>query len=276
MNDLVKQDINFLENPLWMQNIEQNEKGFSCKDKEGYLYKSAGKAPTRVDAIFLYYLLQRAQQNNWSPYLELSRYQIIKACGFTDSQKSYTRLMDSMERWWSVGVGFKGTFYNNKKYETLLFNIIDDVELEEGKGAKLKIKFSEKWLCKIRESSYYKLIDFEQMKSLKTPLASRLYEILSKTFKGRNVWKIDAHKLANKIPMNEKYLSHIIAQLKPAINRISRNTELTVTMDIRKTGTGKAVFTFRKITPEDIAKQQARKKLNELRKTLNKPKASSS
>ena len=257
MNNLIKQDIGFLEHPLWMQNLEQDEKGFTWKDMDGYIYKSAGKAPTQTDGIFLYYLLQRSQKDGWNNKLELSRYEILKGCGFTDAKKNYNRLMESMERWWMLGIGFNGTFYNGEKYETLLFNIIDDVELPAKKGSKLKITFSEKWLYKIKESKYYKLIDFEELKVLKTPLATRLYEILSKTFKGRNEWAIDAHKLANKIPMNEKYLTHIIAKIQPAVKRITQKTNLHIELEVRKKERGKAVLVFRRTNEQaEITKTQ--------------------
>ena len=121
--------------------------------------------------------------------------------------------------------------------------------MKEDGNSRLEIKLSNDWLYKIKESQYYKLIDFREMKALKTPLATRLYEILGKTFKGRNEWSIDAHKLANKIPMQEQYLTHIVAKITPAINRINNKTSLKIDLEIRKKERGKAVLVFRKENP---------------------------
>jgi len=259
MGILIKQDLNFLENPLWLQNLEQNSRGLVWKDKDGYIYKTMGKAPTKTDAIFLYYLLQCSQKNNWNNKLELTYYEIIKGSDIQPNSWWYNRLQDSLERWAWLKIGFKGSFYKNKKRYSTIFGVIDSFELPKYKGEKLKITLSEKWLYEIKISEYYKLIDFEEMKSLKTPLATRLYEILSKTFKGRNEWSIDAHKLANKIPMQEQYLSDIVAKVNPAINRINKKTTLNIGLEIRKKERGKAVLVFRLINKQIETKLEKKK-----------------
>jgi hypothetical protein len=271
MSILVKQDLNFLENPLWLQNPEQNKKGLVWRDKDGYIYKTVGKAPTKTDAIFLYYLLQCSQQNDWNNKLELSYYEIIKGSDLQPNSWWYNRLQDSLERWTWLKIGFKNGFYSNKKRYSTIFGVIDDFELPKIKGEKLKIRLSSKWLYQIKESEFYKLIDFEEMKKLKTPLATRLYEILGKTFKGRNEWSIDAHKLANKIPMQEQYLTHIIAKIKPAINRINKKTTLNIDLEIRKKERGKAVLVFRKTNPSiQYSPKKQEKEPKKLKKEVKK------
>ena len=260
MDDLIKQDIDFLESPLWMQNFEQNELGLTWKDKQGYIYKTTYKAPVRTDMIVLYYLLLKVQENNWNRKLELSKYEILNYCGLGLGKRSYERLEDTLMRWTFLRIGFKNILYGGEN-KSGVYGVIHEYEWPEDGKSKVKIELSEKFLERIKDSEFYKLINFNEIKALKTPLATRLYEILGKTFKGRNEWSIDAHKLANKIPMQEKYLTHIIAKIKPAINRINKKTTLNLNLEIRKKEKGTAVLVFRLINKQ-IATKPEKKKLD--------------
>ena len=68
---ILKQDINFLEYPLWVQDYKEGE-GYIWKDIDGYVYQTAYKPPTKVDALFLYYLLYVSQQQGWQEEIKLS------------------------------------------------------------------------------------------------------------------------------------------------------------------------------------------------------------
>jgi len=50
---MIKQDINFLEFPLWMQD-DRGKQGLVWEDRSGFLYETASKAPIKSDIIFLY------------------------------------------------------------------------------------------------------------------------------------------------------------------------------------------------------------------------------
>ncbi|CAN2040473.1 conserved hypothetical protein [Candidatus Magnetomoraceae bacterium gMMP-15] len=249
--DMVKQDINFLEHPLWFQNsrIAEQEDGHVWKDLEGYVYRTAYKLTTKTDNIILLYLLLQSQQNKWSEQLTLSRLKVLESCLMGRGKRSYLRLEDSLKRWKMVSVEFKGKFYNGTTYQTFNFGIIDAWGIETD-TKKLWIRFSPEWLMKLKYSSFFKMINFNSIKNLRTSLSIRLYEILIKTFQGRNVWKIDALKLANKIPMNIKYASHVVAKIKPAVNRISKYTELKVSVEIKKPKRGKIIFVFRNLAED--------------------------
>ncbi|CAN2044575.1 conserved hypothetical protein [Candidatus Magnetomoraceae bacterium gMMP-13] len=270
MTELIKQDINFLECPLWFQDVRtaiKNDTGYVWKDKDGYVYRTGYKPTTKGDNIFLLFLLLKSQHDNWKSDLYLTRYEIVKGCGLNIDQRNYKRLEDSLERWENVRVKFKGTFYDGNTYQTLNFGIIDTWAIDKH-SKKLWIRFSPEWLMRIKLSDFFKLIDFNKIKSLRSPLATRLYEILIKTFQGRNLWKIDALKLAAKIPMNLKYASHVAAKIKPAINRISKYTELKLSVEIQKPKRGKIIFVFRKRLVED---QQEIQSLETTLKTLPAP-----
>ncbi|EKE13306.1 MAG: hypothetical protein ACD_13C00042G0005 [uncultured bacterium] len=255
--DLVKQDINFLENPLWFQDeklANRTEDGFVWKDKEGFIYRAGYKPPVKTDMIFLLYLLIQSQKQKWAETLTLSRYQVMNDCGLGTNDWWYDRLEDSLKRWKMVGIEFHGMFYDKKEYLTKMFGIIDEWEVDK-ETKLLTVKLSSSYLLKIRESAFFRYIDFEQIKASRSPLATRLYEILMKSFKKSDTWKIDAVLLARKIPMKEKYPAHIVVKIKPAINRISTNTDLKVKFEIDKQKRGKVILVFTKLPTEKKTKK---------------------
>ena len=247
--DFIKQDINFLENPIWFQDellANKNENGYVWKDvSKGYIYRAGYKPTVKQDNIFLTYLLLKSQQNGWVDKLETTRFEILRGCNLTPSKDKYKRLEDSLKRWEHVKIEFKGTFYDAKAYETLHFGIIDSWGIDEN-NKKLYIRFSPEWLLCIKSSNFFKMIEFNTLKILKTPLVIRLYEILVKSFQGRSEWQINALKLAQKIPLNRKYASEIRIKVEPAIQRINVQTSLKVTMETVKKERGNLLFIFRK------------------------------
>lgn len=246
MKTKIKQDINFLEYPLWMQD-KQSEKGIIWSDREGFTYKTGWKAPVKLDLIFLYYLLIESQQRGWTQEIELSQYECLKGCGIQPGKHWRTRLQDGLERWMHVVITFEGVFYNGNEHINGIqqFHILEHWEYL-GKTKKLKIRFTSKWIEQIQRSTYFKVIDFEQIKALRSPLATRLYEILSKSFQNRRNWSCCAHKLAQKIPMKEQYPAHIVPKVKTAINQINEKTNLSIKVTIRRPERGKAIFDFEK------------------------------
>mgnify|MGYP001767355289 CR=1 FL=1 len=240
MNNQIKQDINFLEHPLWLQSESSK-----MTDIEGYTYEAAGGVPSKVDVIFLYYFLLKAQEQNWPQTLILSRYEILKACDITPSKKKYDRIEESLYKWRRVHVSFAGTFYTGKVYSFMEFGIVDYYGFSET-DKKIEVRLSPEWLTKIRESEFFKYISFSHMKHLRSPLALRLYEILGKTFYKRNTWEIDILKLAAKIPMAEKYIAHIIPKIEAATKRIRDKTDLDITVKVVKQDRGQGKFIFTK------------------------------
>lgn len=246
----IKHDINMLEYPLWMQDEKlvsklEDDIGFVWKDREGYEYRCGYKPPTKLDAIFLFYLLYRSQKSGWEEEIELSRYEILKNCGFKSIRPAdYKRLEDSLDRWKMVGVRYKGTFYDGKKYITLSFGIIDTWKIEE-RNKKVYVRFNKEWLTRIKNSTYFKYIDFEKIKALRSPLAIRLYEILVKSFQNRDEWRIEAMKLAEKIPLKVRYPSHVVSKVRSAVNRINACTDLNIYFEAEKFKP-KVILIFRK------------------------------
>ena len=132
--ELIKQDINFLEFPLWLQDSQmahQIEEGYIWQDREGFVYRTGYKPPVKIDLIFLLYLLLKSQQTEWKEELDLTRFEILAACSVGTSKNWYARLEESLKRWTSVVVEFEGTFYDGTSYQIMQFHIVDDWELEK-------------------------------------------------------------------------------------------------------------------------------------------------
>jgi len=256
MKELIKQDINFCEYPVWFQDSNEQATGLVWTNRKGYTYRVGYKMPTKTDVIFLYYLMLRSQQSGWKENITLTQREILKGCGLTPGKKPADRLKDSLERWKMVGIKFAGTFYDGKEYQTLSFGVIDEWNLEKG-TRHLNVRFAPKWLALIKNSNYFRYIDFRQMKSLGSPLATRLYEILIKSFQGRNKWSIDALKLAAKIPMKEEYVADILPKIIKVVDIINAKTDLNITIIVKRPQRGQAVITFRKHKTKSEKSHQA-------------------
>ena len=264
-DEMVKQDINFLEYPIWHID-RKNQKGLIFQDIEGYIYRAGYKVPTYLDIIFLYYLMYISQTQGWKKEIEITRSSVLRECGITICSFYTKRLEDSLERWSNISIKFEGTFYDNKEYLSLIFHVIDAWKIEK-KNKKIKIRFNDEWLLKVKESNYFKMLNLHELIKLRNPVASRLYEILIKTFQDRNIWEIDAHKLAKKLTLNKKYLSHIKQKIKSAVNKINSKTELKIDFEVRDKERGKAIFIFKN-------NKEKMKQLSKNKKTSKKQKIS--
>jgi len=251
--EMVKHNINFLEYPLWFQDkviAEESENGFIWEDRAGYVYRSGYKIPTKTDAIFLLYFLLQSQKNNYCSDFMVSRYKVLKDCELSIDSKWYSRLQESLNRWLRVDVAFKGKFYDDKEYQHIAFHILDSWSIDN-KTKQLKVSFSPNFLKMMMGKGFFKYVNFYEFKALHSPLATRLYEIICKSFEGRNTWAIDAVKLAEKIPMNERFPADIVPKIQAAVNRINKHTASNYKLEIRRPKRGKAVFVFHKLTDND-------------------------
>ena len=263
IKDMIRQNINFLEYPLWFQDeitASNNEQGMIWKDREGYIYRAGYKIPVKTDVIFLLYLLLQSQKDDYKHEIQLSRYKIIQGCGLQRNSKWYARLEDSLERWKMVGIKFSGTFYDGDNYQTINFGIIDSWSIHE-KTKKLKVTFSPSFIKMMRGKGFFKYINFTEFKKLRSPLATRLYEILCKSFHGRNTWEINAIKIAEKIPMKERYPAHIVPKIKTAVKRINRCTNAQFVLETRRIKPGQTILCFKKeaVPKSSLFEQEAPK-----------------
>jgi hypothetical protein len=244
----VKQNINFLEYPLWFQDeiaAANAEQGMIWKDREGFIYRAGYKPPVKTDAIILLYLLMQSQKHNYNQELTLTRYQILNDCGLDVCAKSYNRLEDGLKRWKMVSIEFAGTFYDGESYSAINFGIIDSWSIHE-QTKELKVIFSPSFIKMMLGKGFFNYINFAEFKKLRSPLATRLYEILSKSFHGREIWEINAIKMAEKIPMKERYPAHIVPKIKTAINRINKCSDTKFLLETRNIDRGQTILCFKK------------------------------
>lgn len=239
----VKQDLNFLEFPLWRPIIKDHQKVVVWTDIEGYEFTCVG-TPNKTDIIVLYYILLLSQQQNWNTKIVTSKYKVLQNCGIYSNKVSYDRLEKTLNKWTNTTIQFNGVFYNKKNYETITFSIINEW-FKLKKDNKIHIHLNEFWLQKIRNSNFFKYISFSTMVKFKSPVSLRLYEILCKSFYKRDTWEIDIHKLGEKIPLKEKFTSKIIEKIKPSVNQINKISELNIKLDIIKQDRNKGKFIFK-------------------------------
>ena len=256
----LKDDINFLECPNWLVNEKDACKTYTIeKDNGKYVISTTediDRLPDKTDKIMLYYLMSYLMENNFKDRLvEISRYRIAKdALG----SFKYERIMLGLRRWHNISIKFHGIFYDGDGYSTRYFHIIDNVILKDNK---LKIFFNIDFLEQIKASQYFKLINFNEYKRLKKPTSARLYEILVKTFKDRQIWHISIIKLAEKLTLEKRknidnyYPSDVIVKLIPAVNEINRQTELNVKLDYNKQT---QICTFTKVKRTQLAEPEAK------------------
>jgi hypothetical protein len=247
--NLIKHSVNLLEYPLWFQNecLAENSRGVTWSDREGYIYRAGYKVPVKTDGIFLLYLLLQSQRSDYAPEMVLTRYQVLKDCSLVPSQVWYDRLEDSLKRWKMVGIQFEGSFYDGKNYSSINFGVIDSWKIDKT-TKNLHIRFSQEFLTMMMGKGFFKYINFAEFKKLRSPLATRLYEILCKSFHGRDTWEINAIKMAEKIPMKERFPAHIIPKIKTAINRINRCTDTQYVLETRQIKAGQTILCFKKQT----------------------------
>jgi hypothetical protein len=118
----------------------------------------------------------------------------------------------------------------------MIFHILDSAKIRE-EDKMIELEFNSDFLLKIKESQFFKYINFDYYKALKRPISQRLFEILCKTFKGRESWEIDLVKLGTKLTLFKRkvstrqgekevmYHSDVLVALKPAINEINKVAE---------------------------------------------------
>ena len=95
---LVKQDINCLEYPLWFQDnrsAEHHETGYTWNNAKGFVVSTNFKPPVKTDIIFLFYLLNKSQEEGWKDEIRVTRYQVIKECGLAIGALWYKRLEET-------------------------------------------------------------------------------------------------------------------------------------------------------------------------------------
>ncbi|MFW5916396.1 MAG: replication initiation protein [Bacteroidota bacterium] len=242
----IKQNINFLEKPLWFPAERNKQIVYEMTDELGYTYESSMGVPSKVDMLILYYCLLESQKKGFTTEIDVSFYQVLKGCGIKANNEKKSRMIESLSRWKRVTITFHGNFYDGKKYHTVIFGILETAKVSQDKK-RVNIRFNKDWLATIKDSNFFKFISFSDMKHLRSPVAIRLYEILGKSFYKREKWTISAQKLATKIPLSEQYYSLIERKIRSSVNIINEKTDLNLIFKSEKKSKNDGLFTFQKV-----------------------------
>lgn len=189
----------------------------------------------RIIEMFIYRSLNKNKGKIINPLDIGSRYKLCGILGIEKRGENYNLIKNAIERLSLTGFITKNMFYSkgeNKHLREASFHLFDRVwkgkELRNGKIADSNYIYISPIYKMSIENHYIKLLDFTYIKSLKSGIATRLYEILGLNFFGIRNKKIDFikysyKKLCDLLPLKEqKYLSKIKQQLIPALKELKR------------------------------------------------------
>jgi hypothetical protein len=145
--------------------------------------------PTSADSDILIVLMYLTHQRNGftDRTLRFSRYELVKILGIPDSGASYKRIDESLQRWVSVTLHYKRSWWSRKdlNWQNKSFHILESVDLVGRSSKSGDIQSSITWNSVIMESvqsSYVKRLDLETYFSLNLPSARQAYRFLDKRF----------------------------------------------------------------------------------------------
>lgn len=230
--NVFKQDLNFLNFPLWFQ-VSHTAEAMTWDEQTGYHYTAAYRAPDQLDMLFLAYLLMASQQANYIQKQDFSRYEVLKNCGCPINPQYLKRLEDSLRRWSEVTLKFEHSFISGGEAQSRQFQILDSWKLRE-KDRRLEVVLNGTFLKHIQESVYFKYIHFHYYRLLKRPVSRRLFEILAVMFKQSQQWKTPLVALGHQLTLYTRkrqkkngeiehviYPSDVLTAVKAAVDEIN-------------------------------------------------------
>lgn len=254
MDKQVKQDINFLEYPLHVIDYQGDTQKFELKTDRGtfQLIASAdSRLPSSEDRLILYYFLRALSSAGYeNNVVKTTRYQVSKDIWGRRSTPYYEMIRKSLTRYAGLVVRFENVFYKNSKYETLLFHVIDTLKISEGT---LEVVFNKEFIEQMKNSNYYRMINYEEMKSLRSNTSIRLYEYL---IKQPLPFSISVLKLGEKLTFskNDLFPSTILRRVKPAVAEINKKTSLKIEMKFNQ---GTKICRFTAMRPDGVVALKA-------------------
>jgi len=163
-----------------------------------------------------------------------SLYNLCKKMGINKHGGSqYRKIREALVRIIATTIVSKGTFYSKEKKEWIedVFHLYERIvfkgeKLSNGEVADINYLYLSSWYIGNINAHYVKPIDWEYYKSLETPIAQRLYELLSVKFyrlttKGGEFISYRYLTLCDLLPIaRQKYLSYAKKSLDPAHKKL--------------------------------------------------------
>ena len=162
--------------------------------------------------------------------IPFTAYRILKLLNFsTRSGNNVTKIKETLRRVVLTGVTSEGTFYDKsgKQYISDTFHLYDRVifrgkQFPDGTVADTNYLFLSQWYLASLNAHYVRPIDFHYLKSLKSDIAGRLYEMLGLKFYGvflnqRSYWRVEYKELSSLLPITaQRYYAQACQKLTPA------------------------------------------------------------
>lgn len=229
-----------------------------------------------VEQIISETLQQHGQVDN--PVALGSLYNLCKRMGVKRGKAIYEQIRASLKRIRATSIESRGAFYSkaSKRWVEDVFGLYDRVifegsELPTGEVADTNYVFLSSWYLKSLNAFYVKPIDYQYLKSLRSKVASRLYEVLGVRFYGlrgrkgqSHVW-LDYQTLSQVLPItSQRYLSDAQAKLQSAHDELVETKFLSRVRWDRKSKTEWIIHYY----PGERAEEEFRSKPKAIQETL--------
>jgi len=165
-----------------------------------------------------------------------SLYKLCERMGVSKGGRIYELIKDALIRLKTTTIHTKGTFYSKgrRKWIEDVFSLYERVifkgeEMPNGKIADDNYIYLNSWYLDNLNAQYVKPIDWEYYRSLRSPIASRLYELLSVKFfgmkmRGGSSISYRYSTLCDLLPLaRQRYLSDARKILDPAHEELRRS-----------------------------------------------------
>jgi len=141
-----------------------------------------------IEQIISEILREKKRIENPVPF---SIYDLCNRMGIATGGKNYHRVKEALEKIQMTGIKSENAFYHKgkKKWVSSVFSLYDSVifrgeQLEDGSITEINLLFLSDIYLQSLNSRYTKPLDYTYWRSLKSKIASRLYEILGVKFYG--------------------------------------------------------------------------------------------
>ena len=218
----------------------------SSTSEYGYPGPFDRKAQQAISEILSEILKKEGEIKNPIPLGSL--YNLCKRMNISYSGAEYRKIKEAFKRIKTTSIESKGTFYSKDKKQWIedIFSLYDRVIFKGEKISDDEISdnnylFLGSWYLQNLNSFYIKPIDYHYLQSLKSKIASRLYEILGVKFYGlRNKREkficYRYSKLCQLLPVTpHEYISLAKQQLDPGNNEL-RDTDFISKFDWSENG----------------------------------------
>jgi hypothetical protein len=146
------------------------------------------------------------------------------------SGKAYQMIQDSLNRMFETTIHSRGTFYDKgeEKFADVRLHLVEKVvsvgkKLRSGEVADSNYVYLDDIFLGSRNSNYTKPLDYTYYRTLQSPIARRLYELLGVKFKGSLFINYRYSKLCQLLPLTQQsYASYAKRILEPAHQELIR------------------------------------------------------